>query len=132
MLRHLAAYVAVLAAIMALDFLWLGYIAKPIYQAGIGHLMLDEPKVPVALAFYALYALALMLFCVLPHGQRGWLHNAGWAALFGLFAYATYDLSNLATLRGWPIGLAMMDIAWGATLSALAATAGKAAFDRIG
>ncbi len=117
---------------VGLDLLWLGVIAKPIYQNGIGHLMADQPNGPVAVLFYALYGLGLVVFAVLPAGPApGWAKTVGMAALFGFFAYATYDLTNLATLKQWPIGLSVMDMAWGTCISAAAAAGGKALMDRV-
>jgi uncharacterized membrane protein len=128
----LGTYAATLVVMLALDALWLGVIAKPIYQRGIGHLMAAEPRLVVAALFYLLFALGLVIFAVLPSGAAaGWARTAGLAALFGFFAYATYDLTNLATLRDWPVGLSLLDMAWGSTVSAVAACAGKAAWDRL-
>ncbi len=125
--RYLAAYAGSLIVIVCLDLLWLGFIAKPMYQQGIGHLMLDKPILPVAVLFYVMYALALVVFVVAPAGPAPtWGRTVGMAALFGFFAYATYDLTNLATLRGWPVGLSIADIAWGTLVSAAAAGGGKA------
>lgn len=87
---------------VGLDMLWLGVVARPLYLRGLGHLMADTPNVAAAVAFYA---------------------------LFGFFAYATHDLTNLATLRQWPVGLSLLDIAWGACVSAAAAAGGKALMD---
>jgi uncharacterized membrane protein len=130
MKRQLAAYAGTMIVMVGLDMLWLGVIAKPIYQSGIGHLMSDQPDVPVAVLFYALYGLGLVVFAVLPAGPApGWAKTVGMAALFGFFAYATYDLTNLATLKQWPIGLSVMDMAWGTCISAAAAGGGKALMD---
>jgi len=130
MKRQLAAYVGTMIVMVGLDMLWLGVIAKPIYQQGIGHLMADKPNVPVAVLFYALYGLGLVVFAVLPAGPApGWGKTLGMAALFGFFAYATYDLTNLATLKQWPIGLSVIDMAWGTCISAAAAAGGKALMD---
>jgi uncharacterized membrane protein len=127
MKRQLAAYAGTMIVMVGLDMLWLGVIAKPIYQNGIGHLMADQPNVSVAVLFYALYGLGLVVFAVLPAGPApGWAKTVGMAALFGFFAYATYDLTNLATLKQWPIGLSLMDMAWGTCISAAAAGGGKA------
>jgi uncharacterized membrane protein len=132
MKRQLAAYAGTMIVMVGLDMLWLGVIAKPIYQNGIGHLMADQPNVPVAVLFYALYGLGLVVFAVLPAGPApGWAKTAGMAALFGFFAYATYDLTNLATLKQWPIGLSVMDVTWGTCISAAAAAGGKALMDRV-
>ena len=128
--RLLAAYAGTLVIMVALDLLWLGVIAKPLYQQGIGHLMADKPLVPVAVLFYALFALGLVVFAVAPAGPApGWGRTAATAALFGFFAYATYDLTNLATLKHWPVGLSLLDIAWGTGVSAAAAVGGKALMD---
>lgn len=128
MSRYLPAFAAILLVMIALDVLWLGFIAKPLYQNGIGHLMAERPNLWAAGAFYLLYALGLTVFAVMPHADdSGWSGTASRAALFGLVAYATYDLSNLATLKSWPIGLALIDMAWGSALSAMSAVAGRAA-----
>ena len=132
MLPALAAYATVTIVMVAIDLLWIGVIARPLYQQGIGHLMAERPFVPAAVLFYAVYALGLMLFAVLP-GEQGasWLKVAGKAALFGFFAYATYDLTNLATLKQWPVGLSLLDMVWGSLVSAVSAAAGKAVLDRL-
>ena len=130
MKSQLAAYVGTLIVLVGLDLLWLGVIAKPLYQQGIGHLMADNPNVPVAVLFYALYALGLVVFAVAPAGSApGWGKTVLMAALFGFFAYATYDLTNLATLKQWPVGLSLLDIAWGSCVSAAATAGGKAMMD---
>jgi uncharacterized membrane protein len=128
--KALAAYAGTAIVMVALDLLWLGVIAKPLYQQGIGHLMSAKPSLPVAALFYALFALGLVLFAVAPPGPApGWGRTIAMAALFGFFAYATYDLTNLATLRNWPAGLSVLDMAWGTFVSAVAAASGKAAMD---
>ena len=130
MKRQLAAYAGTMIVMVGLDMLWLGVIAKPIYQSGIGHLMADQPNVPVAVLFYVVYGLGLEVFAVLPAGPApSWAKTVGMAALFGFFAYATYDLTNLATLKQWPIGLSVMDVTWGTCISAAAAGGGKALMD---
>lgn len=126
--KHLAGYLAAVFVIVALDMLWLGLIAKAMYQQAIGHLMAEQPRLGAAAAFYALYAAGLMIFAVMPQAEDpSWGKTVLMGALFGFFAYATYDLSNLATLRNWPVGLTLVDMAWGTVLSAAAAAAGKAA-----
>jgi uncharacterized membrane protein len=130
MIKYFGAYAATAIVMIALDLLWLGVIAKPIYQQGIGHLMAPRPNIPVALLFYAIYALGIVFFAVAPFGTAaGWGRTILAAAMFGFFAYATYDLTNLATLRDWPIGVSLIDVAWGTAVSAISAAAGKAALD---
>ena len=123
--RFAVAYVATLAVFCGLDFLWLGFVAKGYYQSQLGALLLDKPNIPVAVLFYALYVVGVLVFAVLPaldagHWSRALLHGA----LFGFFAYATYDLTNLATLNGWSAGVAMLDLGWGTLVTGVSATAG--------
>lgn len=125
---YLAAYLSAVSAMVVLDMLWLGVVAKPVYQQAIGHLMAPQPKVFAVMVFYALYALGLMVFAVGPYAASpAWGRTIFMGALFGFFAYATYDLTNLATLKGWPGRLTLIDMAWGTLLSSVAAGAGKAA-----
>jgi len=131
MTKYLSAYAATMITMLAIDLLWLGVIAKPLYQAGIGHLMAAQPNLAAAVLFYLLFPLGLLLFAVLPSAAGGWGKTLATAALFGFFAYATYDLTNLATLKAWPLGLSLIDMAWGSLVSALASAAGKAALDRF-
>jgi len=131
MTKYLSAYAATMITMLAIDLLWLGVIAKPLYQAGIGHLMAAQPNLVAALLFYLVFPLGLLLFAVLPSAAGGWGKTLATGALFGFFAYATYDLTNLATLRAWPLGLSLIDMAWGSLVSAVASAAGKAALDRF-
>jgi uncharacterized membrane protein len=108
-------------------------VAKGLYQSQIGGLLLAQPNWAAAIAFYVLYAAALQFFCISPALDDGSLAKAiGLGALFGFFAYMTYDLSNLATLKGWSVTLALVDMAWGAVVSAAAAAAGYAAARAFG
>ena len=120
MTKYFAAYAAAATVMIAIDMLWLGFIAKPLYRAGIGHLMSDVPNIPAAVLFYLMFPVGLMIFAVVPNAGSGeWTKTLVAGALFGLFTYATYDLTNLATLKGWPIGLAALDIAWGTMVSSV-------------
>lgn len=130
MIKYVAAYAAIAIVMVALDLLWLGVIAKSIYQQGIGHLMAERPNIPVALLFYITYACGLMVFALVPNAGVAGLGKAVIAAaLFGFFAYATYDLTNLAILKNWPIGVSLIDIAWGTLVSAASVAAGKGVLD---
>jgi uncharacterized membrane protein len=123
MTRSLLTYAATFVALAALDFLWLGVVAKSFYRDGIGHLMAPAPNLPAAAAFYLLYPIGLVVFAVLPSGGD-WLRALALGALFGLFCYGTYDLTNLAVLKDWPLPVTLVDIAWGAVVSAVGASAG--------
>ncbi len=123
----IAAYLATALVLVTIDYLWIGILAKPLYQQGIGHLMADQPRLWAAAMFYLLYPVGLMVFAILPNEHAAdWHKTAAAAAMFGFFAYATYDLTNLATLRNWPIGLSLIDTAWGTLVSTAAALAGRA------
>ena len=126
MTRYLAAYAAATVVMITIDLIWLGVIAKPLYRDGIGHLMSESPNIPAALLFYLMFPVGLIIFAVVPNaGSPEWTKTLVAGALFGLFTYATYDLTNLATLKGWPIGLAALDMAWGTLVSAVSAAAAK-------
>jgi len=139
-LSYLAAFGAIAVVMLILDVVWLGFIAKSFYRQGIGHLMAASPNLVAGGVFYLLYPFGVLLFAVAPAAWSGGLAtptDVPWSravlagALFGFFAYATYDLSNLATLRGWPLRLALVDIAWGTALTAAAAAAGRWALGRM-
>jgi len=132
MTKYFAAYAATAVVMIAIDMVWLGIIAKPLYRDGIGHLMSDTPNIPAAVLFYLMFPVGLMIFAVAPNAASPeWTKTLIAGALFGLFAYATYDLTNLATLKGWPISLAALDIAWGTLVSSLAAVAGRWAMNWV-
>lgn len=128
--KYVATYAGAAMVMVALDMVWLGLVAKPLYQQGIGHLMAERPDITVAVLFYLLYAVGVVIFAVSPQrGGSDWSETLAMGALFGLFAYATYDLTNLATLRDWPVRLSLIDIGWGTVVTAAAAAGGKAAMD---
>ena len=127
MTRYLVAYFAVAAVLVALDMLWLRGIATDWYQQGIGHLMAPRANLTAAALFYLLFPVGLMIFAVSPTLLSPWWKAAGLGAMFGFFAYATYDLSNLATLKDWPLSLSVIDMAWGSVVSGVSAVAGRAA-----
>ena len=122
------AYVAALIVMLALDFVWLRAVGPSLYRETLGDLLLSEdsfPYLPPAIAFYVLYVAGIVYFAVKPAIREGHLGKAILnGALFGLFAYATYDLTNYATLRIWTLQITLMDMAWGAFLSSVGASAG--------
>ncbi len=129
MKKTMWAYAATATTMIALDVVWLTVVAKPMYQHGIGHLMAITPRLIPAALFYLLFPLGLVLFAVAPRSPTGgWSAVMAWGALLGFFAYATYDLTNLATLKNWPIGHSLIDMAWGTAVSGVASTAGYFAF----
>ena len=136
MTKYLSTYAATALVMVLIDLVWLGVVAKPLYQRGIGHLMTEQPVLWAAALFYLLYPVGLVVFAVLPNAVNGMV-SSGWmgsllaGALFGLIAYATYDLTNLATLRGWPLSLSLIDMAWGSSVSAIAAAVGKRVLEQF-
>jgi uncharacterized membrane protein len=125
MKRYVLAYFLTGAVMLPLDFLWLRYVGQTFYRARLGDLLLEEFNLVAGLLFYALYVAGIVIFAVRPAlaGGSG-LTALLYGALFGLFAYATYDLSNLATLRDWSLTVTVVDILWGSALTAIAAALG--------
>ena len=125
MSRILIAFVSTLVVFAAVDFVWLALIAKDLYRNGIGHLMSESPNWTAAVLFYLLYIVGLLYFAVLPGlAADDWMKALVPAALFGFFCYATYDLTNWATLRDWPASIVAADLLWGTFVSAVGATGG--------
>lgn len=123
--KHLVAWAATFIVMIVIDLLWLGVIAKSLYANAMGDLMSPQPRLGVAAIFYLMYPIGLVIFAVLPGVDAGSVMRAGvMGALFGLFAYATYDLTNLAVVRNWPVALSFIDIAWGTLVSGVSAAAG--------
>lgn len=112
-------YFITLIAFLAIDSLWLGLVAPSFYQSQIGYIMAESPDLIAAGLFYLLFIFGMVVFIVEPGVREGTLLKAvARGALFGLVTYATYDLTNLATLEGWPILVTIVDLAWGTFLSA--------------
>jgi uncharacterized membrane protein len=106
-----------------IDAVWLSVIANKFYKSQIGSLLLDKPNMPAAVIFYLVYVLGIVMFVLRPALEKeSWQYAALYGALFGFVAYATYDLTNLATLKGWTLKLVLVDLAWGALLTAGVAT----------
>ena len=116
-------YAIALPVFFAIDMVWLGFVAKNFYRDQIGFLMNSQINWGAAVAFYLLFVVGLVLFVITPAIEKNsWMHALVFGALFGLITYATYDLSNLATLKDWPVLVTIVDIAWGATLAASVST----------
>lgn len=122
MLFWIKLYLATLPVFFAIDLLWLGVIAKNIYRAEIGSLLRTEFNWVAAILFYLLFIAGLLFFAVRPSLGQTWQHATLLGAAFGFITYATYDLTNLATLRGWTVSITLIDMAWGTVLGAAVAT----------
>ncbi len=124
MRRFFVAYVAALVVMGILDGIWLSLTVSKIYRPGLGALMTDKPVIPAAAAFYLLYIAGLTFLVVLPALAANQLGNAiARGAVLGLLSYGTYDLTNLAIIRGWPVNVTLIDLAWGTVLTASTAAA---------
>lgn len=115
-------YLLTLIPFVVLDALWLGLIAPQFYRAQIGHLMADQVNWPAAILFYTLFIAGMVFFVTGQAIRSGDMRQAlVRGAVFGFITYATYDLTNHATLRDWPILMTVVDMAWGTTLGAVTA-----------
>ena len=124
MIDFVVAFLAALVAMAVVDGVWLGVVARGLYRRQLGFLMAERPNWAAAVAFYLLYVLGVTILAVLPAIDAGSVGEAAWrGALFGLVAYATYDLTNAATLRGWPTSITLIDMAWGTALTTVVASA---------
>ena len=120
------AYAAALVAILVLDGLWLGFVAKDLYRREMGGLMAEQVRVVPIIAFYLLYPLALV-YLTLFSAPSGWGEAIVRGAVLGLAAYGAYDLTNLAIVRDWPLRISLIDWAWGGVISTAAVASGYAA-----
>ncbi|SDZ78760.1 DUF2177 family protein [Rubrimonas cliftonensis] len=119
-MTHFALYLAVTAIFLAVDAVWLKAVAGPFFRRQVGALMLEEPRLGVAALFYVGYCAGIVYFAAAPAaGDPGAAFVDG--ALLGLCAYGAYEATNLATLKGWTVGMAALDTVWGALLSGAAA-----------
>jgi uncharacterized membrane protein len=117
---NLKYYFLTLVIFLGLDAFWLGLVAPKFYRSQIGHLMADKASLPAALLFYLLFIGALVYFVVAPGTEMPMREVFLRGAFFGLVTYATYDLTNLATLRDWPLLVTVVDLIWGTGLTAVA------------
>ena len=131
MLKYLGTYLAIFLTMFIIDMLWLGVIAKSTYANAMGPLLSPTPNLWAAGAFYLLFPVGLLIFAVLPQADSPVWKAALMGALFGFFAYSTYDLTNLAVVKDWPLGLTFIDMAWGTMVSGIAAAVGKLALDYL-
>jgi uncharacterized membrane protein len=119
MIMFIKLYSIALPVFFLLDMLWLGLVAKSFYATQIGYLMKADINWTAAILFYLLFIVGLVLFVIIPAVEKSsWVHALLFGALFGFVTYATYDLTNLATVKDWPLLVTVVDLAWGAVLAA--------------
>jgi len=118
-------YLLTFIVFLMIDILWLGVIAKNTYQKYLSDFLSNQVNWTAAFIFYFIYVLGISIFAIYPSVNKGSVYNAIlMGALFGFFSYATYDLTNLATLKGWPLPIVFIDIIWGSFLSAAVSFSG--------
>jgi uncharacterized membrane protein len=113
-------YLVALVVLAIVDGIWLGVVSREFYKARLGHMLLDQPIWSVAILFYLIHAAGIAVFAVPPALNAGtWTSALLYGGLFGFCVYAAYDITNLATLRGWPMAVSAVDLAWGAVATAV-------------
>ena len=131
-MSYLIAYVATSCVFLVLDAVWLGVLAKDFYFGRLDGLIREQPDLGVAGVFYIFYIAGIVFFAVTPALTNGGLSKALlYGMLLGLFAYGTYDATNLSTLKGWPPEVAIVDTVWGGFLTSMAAGGGYLAATRF-
>ncbi|HKQ11239.1 MAG TPA: DUF2177 family protein [Rhizomicrobium sp.] len=126
-MAYLIAYLVCIVVMGGLDFLWLSNTSASLYRRDLGPLLADDPNMTVAVIFYLVFNVGLLIFAVRPALAGGdWRAAALYGALFGFFAYATYDLTNFATMKVWTLRVTLLDIAWGTFLTGTVASAASA------
>ncbi|MCL4206200.1 MAG: DUF2177 family protein [Pirellulaceae bacterium] len=118
MVYYAKLYLLTLIAFFAIDMVWLGLVARGFYQQHLGFLLRSSPNWTAAIIFYLLFVLGILVFVVVPGLQAGSAKKVLLlGALFGVITYATYDLTNLATVKNWPLIVTVVDLAWGGILA---------------
>jgi uncharacterized membrane protein len=120
---YLKLYLLTVPVFFIIDLIWLGVVAKSFYQKNLKYILSPNVNWTAAIIFYLIYIAGILIFAVLPALAKDSLrHAAVWGAFFGFFTYATYDLTNLALLKDWPIIIVIVDILWGVVLCSAVAT----------
>jgi len=121
----IVSYILTALVFFAIDLAWLGLVARNMYNRYIGHLMSSQVNWVAAVVFYLAFIVGILVFAVYPSVDKDSLLRAILlGALFGFFTYSTYDLTNLATLKDWPLSITIIDIAWGMVLTGAVSAVG--------
>jgi uncharacterized membrane protein len=122
-LFYLKLYALTVPVFFIIDLIWLGVVARGFYQKNLKYILSPNVNWTAAIIFYLMYIAGILIFAVLPGVAKDSVrHAALWGALFGFFTYATYDLTNLALLKDWPLNIVVVDILWGVVLCTVVAT----------
>lgn len=119
---YLKLYLLTVPVFFAIDLIWLGVVAKKFYRENLAFILSPDVNWAAAIAFYLIYIVGILFFAVSPALERGALLRAVVrGGLYGFFTYATYDLTNLALIKNWPLKIVIVDILWGVVLCAVVA-----------
>lgn len=123
--KLIISYLLTTIVFFAVDMLWLGLIAKKFYNKYLGSFLAEQVNWTAAIIFYLLFIAGIFVFVILPAVEKNSMMRAiAYGAMFGFITYATYDLTNLATLKDWPLTIVIVDIAWGSVLTAIVGVSG--------
>ncbi len=115
-------YLLTVPVFFVIDLIWLGVVAKGFYRRHLDFILSPDVNWPAAIIFYLIYIIGIIVFAVVPAIDRGSLtHALLWGGLYGFFTYATYDLTNMALIKGWPLKIVIVDILWGVVLCVVVA-----------
>lgn len=131
-LAWLLTYFVTLAVFTVVDATWLILVAADLFKRNVGPILREQPDLQAAVAFYVIYAAGICLLAIRPAGLGSAIAATVNGAALGFIAYATFDLTNLAIIKGWTLGLAIVDMSWGTLATAIAAWLGHAAARRFG
>jgi uncharacterized membrane protein len=124
MAKTVLIYLLTVPVFFLIDMLWLGIVAKDFYKRHLGYLMRPQVNWAAAISFYLLFIIGIVIFAVKPALEmQSPTRSLVYGALFGFFTYATYDLTNLATVKDWPLVVTAVDLAWGTVLCGIVAVA---------
>lgn len=123
MWEFIKTYLVTFAVFFAIDIVWLGVVAKDLYRKELGFIMAEKANWIAAVIFYAIFIVGLVFFVINPALlKESWKYALGVGLFFGFITYATYDLTNLATLKDWPLKITIIDLIWGTSLGGLVST----------
>jgi uncharacterized membrane protein len=123
MIFYVKLYALTVPIFFAVDIIWLGLVAKKFYRNHLGFILGPEVNWTAAFCFYMMYIAGILIFAVVPALEKESLSKALlWGGLYGFFTYATYDLTNMATIKDWPLKVVLVDILWGVFLCCIVAS----------
>lgn len=120
MVKYLLYFVITFVIFMLIDLVWLGVVAKNFYRQQLGFIMTDDVNWVAAIVFYIVFIVGALYFVIVPAIEKGsWTYALTSGMIYGFVTYATYDLTNLATLKDWPLKITIIDLIWGTSLSTM-------------